>query len=118
MGSREPACPILRRRRQEEEAQGQVQRVAAPRELWGHWHVKFAVSNFFSLPFLPHLRRLDVCADAVRILMGVLGCRSRILTLDGARYSITERKGGIGCVGDILFPVWPAPIIPLTRSLF
>lgn len=32
--------------------------------------------------------------------------RSRILTLDGARYSITERKGGIGYVRDLIpFPL-------------
>jgi hypothetical protein len=29
-------------------------------------------------------------------------CRSRILTLDGARYSITERKGGMGYVRDLI----------------
>jgi hypothetical protein len=39
------------------------------------------------------------------VLMGLSDSRSRILTLDGARYSITERKGGIGCVRGLLFPL-------------
>jgi hypothetical protein len=34
-------------------------------------------------------------------------CRSRILTLDGARYSITERKGGVGYVRDYILPLRP-----------
>ncbi|KAI0245394.1 hypothetical protein BJV78DRAFT_1263929 [Lactifluus subvellereus] len=30
------------------------------------------------------------------VLMGWFCCRSRVLTLDDARYTITERKGGVG----------------------
>jgi hypothetical protein len=44
------------------------------------------------------------------ILMACLlapACRSRILALEGARYSITERKGGVGYVRDYLLPLCP-----------
>jgi len=40
--------------------------------------------------------------------------QSRILTLDGARYSITERKGGIGCLLRIDDEA-TSPLLPLAR---
>jgi hypothetical protein len=43
------------------------------------------------------------------LLAPPLACRSRILTLEGARYSITERKGGVGYVRDYLLPLRPLP---------
>lgn len=40
--------------------------------------------------------------------------QSRILTLDGARYSVTERKGGIGCLLRIDDEA-TSPLLPLAR---
>ena len=49
--------------------------------------------------------------------MGWFGCRSRVLTLDGARYTITERKGGVGYVRTHIPPL-VARADPNIRSPF
>ena len=108
MGSREPARSIrssTRQEAEEEAAQGQMQRVAPTRRLEvlkPRLIIRFAVRvSIF------HLQKVQFNLNG--LLVPSPACRSRILTLDGARYSITERKGGVGYVRDYLLPLLPLP---------
>jgi hypothetical protein len=53
----------------------------------------------FAVSFLPTLCRRTrlVCCPSLRC------CRSRVLTLDGVRYTVTARKSGIGYVCNLPF---------------
>jgi hypothetical protein len=100
LASREPARSIrlsTRQEAEEEAAQGQMQRVAPTRKLKLWCNIEFAVRVPLSSTKF-NLNGLLACPPA---------CRSRILTLEGARYSITERKGGVGYVRDYLLPLCP-----------